>query len=127
MKDRINTEGIDVVYCPTEDMLADFFTKPLQGSLFVKFRDVIMGLAHISTLRHPSLAPVKERVGTQDIQDMDEPDLTKVKAVMTGANGQAADALTAAEGKPTYAGVLKRSEHTRSGVGALESKNEFTN
>jgi hypothetical protein len=66
-------------------------------------------------------------VGTQDIQDMDEPDLAKVKDVMTGANGQAADALTAAEGKPTYAGVLKRSERTRSGVGALESKNEFTN
>jgi hypothetical protein len=37
MKDRIETEGIEVVYCPTEDMLADFFTKPLQGSLFEKF------------------------------------------------------------------------------------------
>jgi hypothetical protein len=61
------------------------------------------------------------------IQDMDEQDLTKVKAVMTGANGQAADALTAAEEKPTYAGVLKQSGRTRSGVSALESKNKFTN
>jgi hypothetical protein len=26
MKDRITTEGVDVVYCPTEEMLADFFT-----------------------------------------------------------------------------------------------------
>jgi hypothetical protein len=37
IKDRIDIEGIDVQYCPTEQMLADFFTKPLQGSLFKKF------------------------------------------------------------------------------------------
>ncbi len=30
-------------WCPTKDMIADFMTKPLQGSLFKKFRDVIMG------------------------------------------------------------------------------------
>ena len=29
-------------YCPTGDMVADFFTKPLQGSLFRKLRDKIM-------------------------------------------------------------------------------------
>jgi hypothetical protein len=32
-------------------MLADFFTKPLQGSLFRKFREVIMGHKHIDTLK----------------------------------------------------------------------------
>ena len=30
-------------WCPTEDMVADFMTKPLQGSTFVRFRDLIMG------------------------------------------------------------------------------------
>ena len=50
IKDRLMTEGIDVVYCPTAKMLADFFTKPLQGSLFRKFRDVILGYKHIDTL-----------------------------------------------------------------------------
>jgi hypothetical protein len=34
VKDRVDSEGIDIVYCPTEQMLTDFFTKPLQGSLF---------------------------------------------------------------------------------------------
>jgi hypothetical protein len=34
---------MEVTHCPTEQMLADFFTKPSQGSLFRKFRDVIMG------------------------------------------------------------------------------------
>ncbi len=31
-----------LVYKRTEDMLADFFTKPLQGSLFLKHRKDIM-------------------------------------------------------------------------------------
>ena len=32
-------------------MLADYFTKPLQGALFRRFWDVIMGYAHIDTLK----------------------------------------------------------------------------
>ena len=31
-------------------MIADFFTKPLQGSLFKMFRNVILGYEHISVL-----------------------------------------------------------------------------
>jgi len=31
-----------VKYCPTSEILADFFKKPLQGSLFVKKLDLIM-------------------------------------------------------------------------------------
>ena len=31
-------------------MIADFFTKPLQGNLFRKFRDIILGYKHIDTL-----------------------------------------------------------------------------
>ena len=43
-------------------MLTDFFTKSLQGALFVKFRDVLMGWKHVDTLQMgpPS---TKERVG----------------------------------------------------------------
>jgi hypothetical protein len=43
--DRINAKEISVEYCPTGEMIADFFTKPLQGSLFKKFRDQIMNVA----------------------------------------------------------------------------------
>lgn len=40
-----------------------FFTKPLQGALFKRFRDVIMGFKHIDTLKNdtPS-SELKERV-----------------------------------------------------------------
>ena len=39
--DRIHSKEIQVEYCPTGIMRADFFTKPLQGALFRRFRDEI--------------------------------------------------------------------------------------
>jgi hypothetical protein len=44
IKDRIDNGDVKVVYTKAEDMVADFFTKPLQGHLFEKFRDIIMGI-----------------------------------------------------------------------------------
>lgn len=40
--DRIASKEVKVEYCPKGDMLADYFTKPLQGTLFRRFRDMIM-------------------------------------------------------------------------------------
>jgi hypothetical protein len=48
--DRIKQGNISVRHCPTERMVADYMSKPLQGKLFVTFRNVIMGWVHISTL-----------------------------------------------------------------------------
>jgi len=42
--DQIQKKHYKVQYCPTEEMIADFFTKPLQGALFYKFRDAILGI-----------------------------------------------------------------------------------
>ena len=39
--DRIASREVSVQYCPTENMSADFFTKPFQGAVFKKFRDQI--------------------------------------------------------------------------------------
>jgi hypothetical protein len=41
--DQIQKGNLVVRYCPTEDMVGDFFTKPLQGQLFVKHKQSIMG------------------------------------------------------------------------------------
>ena len=54
VKDRIDKGELKVEFCPSTIMLADFFTKHLQGHLFKKFRDVIMGYAPISSLKDPS-------------------------------------------------------------------------
>ena len=42
--DRIKKKEISVEWVPTADMVADFWTKPTQGQLFTKFRDLIMGV-----------------------------------------------------------------------------------
>ena len=43
VKDRTSGNNIKVGYCPTEKMISDFLTKPLQGSLFREFRAILMG------------------------------------------------------------------------------------
>ena len=47
IKDVIIREGIDIKYCPTEEMIADFYTKALQGKLYRNMRDYIMGHSSI--------------------------------------------------------------------------------
>ncbi len=42
--DRVKAEDVSIKYCPTSNMLADFITKPLQGSKFRQMRDIIMNL-----------------------------------------------------------------------------------
>ena len=43
-------------------MLANVLSKPLQGNLFRKFRDVLLGRAHVSSLRIPAGLLREERV-----------------------------------------------------------------
>ena len=54
IKDILENEDISLEHCRTEVMLADFLTKPLQGSLFRRMRDIIMGITPF---------PSEERVG----------------------------------------------------------------
>ncbi|KAG7347353.1 reverse transcriptase RNA-dependent DNA polymerase [Nitzschia inconspicua] len=70
--DRVKTEGLNIIHCPTEEMLADFFTKPLQGALFRKFRDVILGHKPLSSLSIPVTSLSEERVGKDDKDDSDD-------------------------------------------------------
>ena len=42
--DRIKKGDLHIEYCPTDNMVADFFTKPLQGKKCIQFRKVIMNL-----------------------------------------------------------------------------------
>ena len=60
MKDLVEKGIIKIDYCPTEAMIADFFTKPLQGSLFKSMKAVIMG--QISVKDFSDSIATKERV-----------------------------------------------------------------
>ena len=42
LTDQIEKGNLTVEHCPTAEMIGDFFTKPLQGAKFEKFRKLIM-------------------------------------------------------------------------------------
>ena len=44
IKDCIDKQHFTVVYCPTDDMIGDYPSKPLQGRKFRKHRQLIMGV-----------------------------------------------------------------------------------
>ena len=44
IKDVLRREKIELIYCPTERMVANYYTKTLQGSFFRKMRDTVIGI-----------------------------------------------------------------------------------
>ena len=82
--DHSKRNSIHITHCPTDDMLADFFTKPLQGSLFRKFRSVLLGDAHSNSLsRVLPITPNEERVGSQSNPSSSNPDSSPTVYVVT--------------------------------------------
>jgi hypothetical protein len=47
---------VEISYLPTERMVADFFTKPLQGAVFLQHRAMLMILC---SFEKPSLISLK--------------------------------------------------------------------
>ena len=43
IKDIVDRGNLEIQHCPTESMVADFLTKPLQGKIFLNFRNEILG------------------------------------------------------------------------------------
>ena len=65
--DRIRQKEMRVEHCPTGDMLADLFTKPLQGSQFRKLRDLVLGISNDALKANPQAS--QECVGTMSHAD----------------------------------------------------------
>ncbi len=42
IKDLIDKKKVNLKYMKTDDMVADIFTKPLEGKLFIKFTNIIL-------------------------------------------------------------------------------------
>ena len=45
-RERVASNEIEIVYCPTDDMIADVMTKPLSKEKFEKFR-LLLGVVDI--------------------------------------------------------------------------------
>ena len=128
MKDRVETENITIVYCPTEEMLADFFTKPLQGALFQKFRRVLMGHAHVNTLSLSSSTPTEERVGEKrenegTRNDEDTVVATNTANAKTEENGSLGSDITSTAADENWITVRPRTRQVRTQGDAREPNN----
>jgi hypothetical protein len=58
--DRVSKEKVLLVLCPMGDMIGDYVTKSLQGALFQKFRDQIIG---VTPARDPGPGNTDSSVG----------------------------------------------------------------
>ena len=85
-------------------MISGFFTKPLQGDLFKRSRDIVLGYKHISTLHENDMdSSYQESVG---------------KDVSGGKIKRSADGPFVAGG--TQLGNIKRSDDSLSVVGSAQ-------
>jgi hypothetical protein len=57
--DRVNMKEVEIKWCPTKGIVADFMTKPLQGSHFRRLRDLIMGMTSIRKSKNLTSSSVK--------------------------------------------------------------------
>jgi len=55
VQDLLNRGVIKIDHCKTEFMIADFFTKPLQGRRFQILRDIILNRDNISVSQYRSV------------------------------------------------------------------------
>ena len=79
VKDHVDRGTIRIEHCPTKEMIADYFTKPLQGVQFYKLRDHIMNIdpsspyhsGHRSVLEndHPDVTILKECVAITKVPE----------------------------------------------------------
>ena len=104
IKDILKSENIELRHCATERMIADFFTKPLQGGLFKTMKKYIMGHAKI---------PIEERIGNEN-EDGKNP-----KNVAIGIRHQKEEKKKK-DGKESYADVVRAGMAKR---GEREAKN----
>ena len=76
IKDVIEREKMTVKYCPIKQMIADYFTKPVQGMQFYEVRNIIMGtddslLAKECVERKPGADLEKERTDKEIVTSND--------------------------------------------------------
>jgi hypothetical protein len=88
ISDRVKKGKIMIKHCPTDKMLADFFTKALQGNKYHIFRRIIMGWDHISTLWMSDTSDTTETSSSKErVEDNGKNDTDKIMSEYVSENG----------------------------------------
>lgn len=90
-------------------MLANYFTKALQGSLFRTFRNIVMGYTHIDTILLDPSYPLKERVENTDQNRKVSGDEKSIETRGTTRN-------------MTYADIVKKGKLSNDKIDSKKSK-----
>ncbi len=67
ISDRVNMKEVSLHWCPTKEMVADFWTKPLQGSHFRKLRDYSMGRVRCVKPKADGVSVVKTKTAKKKV------------------------------------------------------------
>jgi len=113
--DRLKEHGMNVEYCPTDATLADFYSKSLQGGLFKRMRDVVMGLESVSILK------IRNDVNNMSVQDMKQLEENNCKDIKIRSNGntltyrkeRVGKSVLKGRGKVSFSGCVKVYENRR--------------
>lgn len=108
---------INLKYCPTDEMIGDFFTKPLGGAKFRRFRNIIMNISHdehgpvdVDELTAIHYAKMQEKIRFEENKSDDEFTINDITMTST-MNSQECVGDRKHSGdshKPTYAEVAGR-------------------
>ena len=96
-----------IVYCPTELMIADLFMKPLQGGLFKRLKEVIMGHIEVEEFKARMSITPKERVGTNKEYETDGADRQSRK-MNENVIGPEKSTVNFTKNNDTYASIVKK-------------------
>jgi hypothetical protein len=66
--DRVNIKEVEIKWCPTKEMVADFMTKPLQKSHFRRLCNLIKGMASIKKAKNPSKSKSRLLEGNKSVK-----------------------------------------------------------
>jgi hypothetical protein len=71
---------VEIKWCPTKEMVADFMTKPLQGSHFRRLLDLIMETTSITKRKNPSKSNTRSLEGNKTAKKLVSSSSVKVMA-----------------------------------------------
>ena len=67
--ERVTDGTIVVTYCPTKEMVSDYLSKPLQGSLFRVHRNTLMGITPAIDIQYKLLHAKNKVLMAQKAKD----------------------------------------------------------
>jgi len=107
--DQVKKGHVKVAFCATQEILADFFTKPLQGALFMRMRQKILNLpSSPSAAIHRSV--LEERTNKEEVKDSFSGE---------GSDNPAGKANKTKKGKIKY--KTKKNDEARNDKGKISS------